>query len=68
MTDVTGFGLVGHLAEMLAPGKLSAEIFCRSLPVLPGVIELLSKAGGFLDPGTANLLYAKHLGVKVHGT
>lgn len=67
MTDVTGFGLVGHLAEMLAPAQLSAELFCRSLPILPGVTELLAKAGSILDPGNANVKYAKHKGITVHG-
>ncbi|MCH5373918.1 MAG: selenide, water dikinase SelD, partial [Planctomycetes bacterium] len=40
MTDVTGFGLVGHLAEMLGDdGRLGAEISFGSLPLLPGVWE-----------------------------
>jgi selenide,water dikinase len=40
-TDVTGFGLAGHLLEMLATTKLSAEISLGSVPLLPGVAELL---------------------------
>ena len=37
MTDVTGFGLAGHLTEMLGPdGQLGAEISLGSLPLLPG--------------------------------
>ena len=37
MTDVTGFGLAGHLSEMLGPeGRLGAEISFKSLPLLPG--------------------------------
>jgi len=36
MTDVTGFGLVGHLGEMLA-GNAGAEIFTNQLPLLEGV-------------------------------
>jgi len=40
MTDVTGFGLAGHLTEMLGPdGKLGAELSFGSLPVLPGVLR-----------------------------
>ncbi|MEM8612756.1 MAG: selenide, water dikinase SelD, partial [Cyanobacteria bacterium P01_H01_bin.105] len=34
-TDVTGFGLLGHLHEMLQPG-LAVEINLEALPVLPG--------------------------------
>ncbi|MCH7751295.1 MAG: selenide, water dikinase SelD [Planctomycetes bacterium] len=40
-TDVTGFGLAGHLLEMLATKNLSAEISLGSVPLLPGVAELL---------------------------
>ena len=39
LTDVTGFGLAGHLSEMLGPGGgLGAEISFAALPFLPGVI------------------------------
>lgn len=40
-TDVTGYGLLGHLTEVLAASGLRAEIQLRSVPVLPGVPELL---------------------------
>ncbi len=33
MTDVTGFGLAGHLNEMAAGSRLSAEIFYQRLPI-----------------------------------
>jgi len=36
-TDVTGFGLVGHMKEMLTGDMLEIEINSSSLPVLPGV-------------------------------
>ncbi len=42
-TDVTGFGLAGHLLEMLAVKNLSAEISLGSIPLLPGVAELLDQ-------------------------
>ena len=35
-TDVTGFGLLGHLLEMTA-GKVSAEIICENLPYFKNV-------------------------------
>jgi selenide,water dikinase len=40
-TDVTGFGLFGHLARMLRPGGWSADLYAESLPALPGALELL---------------------------
>ena len=43
-TDVTGFGLLGHLWEMLAGGGLGAEVSFSALPILPGV-EALARAG-----------------------
>jgi selenide,water dikinase len=39
-TDITGFGLLGHLLEML-DDKLGAELILNDLPVLPGVLEMI---------------------------
>jgi selenide,water dikinase len=44
MTDVTGFGLAGHLLEMLRASQVSAELTLEDIPLLPGAAELL--AGG----------------------
>ena len=43
ITDVTGFGLLGHLSEMLKGSKLSATIYSEKVPVVNGVEELLEK-------------------------
>jgi selenide,water dikinase len=40
-TDVTGFGLAGHLIEMLDSSQLAAELFLDQIPILPGVAELI---------------------------
>ena len=37
LTDVTGFGLLGHLLEMCRGSKLRAEVRWPSVPLLPGV-------------------------------
>lgn len=41
LTDVTGFGLGGHLGEMLADSGLSARLDLGALPVLKGVFEVM---------------------------
>jgi selenide,water dikinase len=45
-TDVTGFGLVGHLLEMLDAGGVSAEIMASSVPLYPGFEEFAAPATG----------------------
>ena len=40
LTDVTGFGLVGHLSEMLGP--FSCEISFKSVSIIKGVPELVN--------------------------
>ncbi len=43
MTDVTGFGLLGHLIEMAGGSGTSAEIYYHALPVAEGVREYLGQ-------------------------
>ena len=40
-TDVTGFGLLGHLMEMLQSQRLGAHIYLSALPVLDGALQCL---------------------------
>src|SRR5882757_6980998 len=40
MTDVTGFGLLGHLLEMCRGSKLGARLSVASIPLLDSVLEL----------------------------
>jgi selenide, water dikinase len=42
-TDVTGFGLAGHLVEMLTASGVSARVSLESLPLLDGFRELAEK-------------------------
>ena len=50
MTDVTGFGLLGHLVEMADGSGLTAELDAATVPVLPGVAQYL--AAGCVPGGT----------------
>lgn len=43
MTDVTGFGLAGHLWEMLGKGRLSARISLTDVPTLAGAEDLAAQ-------------------------
>ncbi len=44
MTDVTGFGLAGHLANILTASSCGARLNMAAIPVLPGAREL-ARAG-----------------------
>src|SRR5919202_839725 len=41
MTDVTGFGLLGHLHELCLASGVAAEVSAGAVPAIEGVIELL---------------------------
>jgi selenide, water dikinase len=43
MTDVTGFGLLGHLSEMCEGSNLTAEVYLDKVPVLPEALEYLAQ-------------------------
>ena len=49
VTDVTGFGLAGHAAEMAEASGVTLEIDLSSLPLLPGARE--AAATGFVPAG-----------------
>lgn len=50
VTDVTGFGLLGHLREMAAGSSVRVRLIAQQVPVLPGVSELV--AAGLIPGGT----------------
>jgi selenide, water dikinase len=43
LTDVTGFGFLGHLREMCEGSNLSAEVYFDALPKLPFIDEYLAQ-------------------------
>ena len=40
LTDVTGFGLLGHLLEICKGSSVGARVDWKSLPILPGALDL----------------------------
>ena len=42
-TDITGFGLMGHLKSMVRGSGVTAEVTLSAVPVLPGARELLER-------------------------
>ncbi len=49
-TDVTGFGLLGHLHELVSASGLSAFVETEAVPRLPDVVDLVEE--GFVAGGT----------------
>jgi selenide,water dikinase len=55
-TDVTGFGLLGHLLEMLGASAADARLDPQAIPALDGVLDIL--AGGITSSLHASNLSA----------
>ncbi len=58
-TDVTGFGLAGHLAEMARASGVGATVSLGSLPVLPGV-------GALMAQGVRSTFHAQNTAARRH--
>ena len=52
MTDVTGFGLIGHAREMALASDISLEIYANRLPLLNGALECIR--AGYIPGGLNN--------------
>ncbi len=52
MTDITGFGLIGHSVEMANASGCTFEIYSDAVPLFPNTLELLS--GGAESSGLSN--------------
>jgi selenide,water dikinase len=57
-TDVTGFGLLGHLHEVVHASGVAVRLSAEAVPLLPGALEL---AGGGVVPGGSRR-NAEHFG------
>ena len=58
MTDVTGFGLLGHLHHICRESGLSAELDAAAVPYLQGVPELLLDGSGMSGGSNRNAAWA----------
>ena len=52
MTDVTGFGLIGHMREMVLASEVSIRISARKVPLLDGALECVR--AGYIPGGLKN--------------
>lgn len=59
MTDVTGFGFIGHLLETLRNSQLTCRLWLGQMPVLKGAIELSRQ-------GIKSTLFDKNREVEQH--
>ena len=50
LTDITGFGLIGHLNEMLTKNNLGAELWINDIPLIKGLDKYISL--GMIPGGT----------------
>jgi selenide,water dikinase len=58
-TDVTGFGLLGHLSEVVRASGVSAELDSGAIPLIEGVADLASR--GMIPGGTRRNLASVEL-------
>jgi selenide,water dikinase len=57
-TDVTGFGLLGHLHSLALQSGVAAEVDSQSIPCLEGIEELLEHPQAISGGSRRNLAYA----------
>ncbi|MEM9135980.1 MAG: selenide, water dikinase SelD [Cyanobacteria bacterium P01_F01_bin.42] len=58
-TDITGFGLLGHLWEMVRASNVEATVYLDELPTLPGAVALSQQ-------GIRSSLFEQNSGVLAH--
>ena len=59
MTDVTGFGLLGHLHELTLASGLAAEVQATAVPAIEGALELLDDDRAVAGGSRNNRRYAE---------
>jgi selenide,water dikinase len=64
MTDVTGFGLAGHLTEMMEGSKLTAKLSYSKIPMIPVVRDYIAQKA--IPGATARNWNATVDGIELH--
>ena len=49
LTDITGFGLIGHVRELALGSNVSVQLLSENIPLLPGAIECVR--AGYIPGG-----------------
>ena len=52
MTDITGFGLIGHAREIAMASNVSLELRASAIPLLDGALECVR--AGYIPGGLTN--------------
>jgi selenide,water dikinase len=68
MTDVTGFGLLGHLHNVTRESGLAAEIDTAAVPAIDGVAQLLADASAVSGGSARNAEWAQTFAAIDSGT
>ena len=58
MTDITGFGLIGHAREMALASNVGLELFSKNIPILRGALDCI-RAGHIPSGLKANREFAE---------
>ena len=66
-TDITGFGLLGHLKSMAAASKVDVELAMDELPLLPGVVDLRGRRDSARRGGTQPQIVGRRAPATVEG-
>jgi len=52
MTDITGFGLIGHVRELAIASRVQIRLYIPDIPMLEGALECIDR--GYIPGGTHN--------------
>ncbi len=67
LTDVTGFGLLGHLHELTRASGLAAELDAGAVPAIDGALELLAQDAGVSGGSRRNAEHAAEFAAFAEG-